>query len=109
MESGKGEVAVDRDKPLSTAELAEHFKLSVRQIYRLVAQKMPKSIAAAEAWRAVPRTLPSHMQAGHVKRVRPKGEIPMQRMAEALGVSEPRICQLWNEGMSRTSVEDAQE
>ncbi len=42
-----------------------------------------------------------------MKRVRQEGELTAKQLAEALGVSAPRVSQLWNEGMPRTSVEDA--
>ena len=46
---------------------------------------------------------------GILKRPRLDGEVPAKEMATALQVNLSRVHQLWREGMSRTSVQDALE
>jgi hypothetical protein len=101
-------VAAGGDGPISSADLAKHFDVTVRQVNRLIAKGMPNSsLDAAQAWKEAPRKLPPQMQAGAVKRVRQEGELTAKQLAEALGVSAPRVSQLWSEGMPRTSVAGA--
>ena len=107
-EEGGGVLAAGGDRPISAADFAKHFDVTPRQVYRLIARGMDtSSLDAGNAWRKASRKLPPQMQAGFVKRVRQEGELPAKQFADALGVSAPRVSQLWSEGMSRTSVEDA--
>ena len=101
--------AAGGDGPICLDDLAQHLGVSVRHVARLIVQGMPKSsLVAAKAWREnLSRKVPPQMQAGFKKRVRQEGELTAKQLAKALGVSEPRVSQLWKAGMPRMSVEEA--
>ncbi len=93
--------------PPTFGEMATALDCSERHVKRLINKGMPRhSLDAALAWKSAPRVKPPHMQVGHVKPIRRDGELSATELASVLGVSVPRIHQLWNAGMPRSSVAD---
>ena len=93
--------------PPTFGQMATALDCSERHVKRLFAKGMPRhSLDAALAWKSAPRVKPPHMQVGHVKPIRRDGEMSAVGLASALGVSVPRIHQMWNAGTPRSSVAD---
>jgi hypothetical protein len=96
---GKKRRVVSQDT-VTSAQLAEYFSVSTRQINRQIDLGMPTiSLAAAERWR---KERPSPHVPGVAKRQRLAGEVSAVAMAVALGISASRVHQLWKERMPRT-------
>ena len=92
---------------LSSEHTAAHLNISRRQVNWQISDGMPtSSFVDADNWIAQSG---SSKAKGVAKRKRSSGELTAKAMASALSVSETRVHQLWKDGMSRDSIQDARD